>query len=55
MPKTICHECKKVIAECESLQQARANAVLHYKLTPHLICFGYSDAEAEEVLKENQF
>lgn len=42
---TYCHECKKVLAETSTKEEARKKAVLHMSMTPHILVFGYSASE----------
>lgn len=49
---TVCLECRKVLLETETIEQAQHFATLHTRLTPHLMCFGYDRAEAARLARK---
>lgn len=49
---TVCLECRKVLLETETIEQARHFATLHTRLTPHLMAFGYERAEAARLARK---
>jgi len=49
---TVCLECRKVLLETETKEQACHFATLHTRLTPHLMCFGYDRAEAARLARK---
>jgi len=45
---TYCHNCKKVLAETKTVKEAQNLAVLHMRMTPHILVFGYSTQKAKK-------
>jgi len=43
MAYTYCHICLKKLADNISLKEARRLAVLHMRMTPHILVFGYDE------------
>lgn len=43
-----CHQCKKVLAKAKNRAEACQLAVLHMGLTPHIMVFGYTNANAKK-------
>jgi len=49
---TVCLECREVLLETETKEQAQYFAMLHTRLSPHLLCFGYDRAEAARLARK---
>jgi hypothetical protein len=49
---TVCFECRQILIEAKTVEEAQRFATLHTRFTPHLMCFGYDRAKASKIARQ---